>query len=85
MKYLVHGPAIPENEIYGTLDVTFFEVMTASIVAESVLCTVEPAAGEIGFVPRNAKRRRLPPLHSRHRRRSSVLHRFILIYSLLNF
>jgi len=83
MNYLVHGPAIAKDEIYGALDVTFFEIMAASVVAKSVLCTVESTAGEIGFVSGYAKRRRLPPLHSRHGCRCCVLHHLILIYWLI--
>lgn len=41
-EYLVHGPAIPKDEINGALDVAFLEVMPASVVAKCVLCTVEP-------------------------------------------
>jgi len=72
--YLVHGPAIAKNEIDGSFNVAFLEVMSACIVAKGVLCTVETASGEVCFVAGYAKRHRLPSLHPRHWCRCCVLH-----------
>lgn len=44
VSYFVHGPAISKDEIDGALNVTIFEVMPASIVAEGVLSAVETTA-----------------------------------------
>lgn len=48
--YLVDGSAISENEINGTFNVAFFEVMPTSIITKCILCTVESTAGEVRFV-----------------------------------
>lgn len=71
--YFVHGAAIAENEVDGAFNVAFLEVMPAGVVAESILCAVESAAGEVSFVAGNPKRHRLPPLHPRQRRRRRIL------------
>ena len=50
-KYLVDGPAIAKDEIDGAFNIAFLEIMAASVVAKSVLCTVESTSREICFVP----------------------------------
>ena len=72
---LIHGPAIPKYEINGAFNITFLEVMPTSVVAKSILRTIKPTTGEVRFIPRYPKRRRLPSLHSRPWRWRRVLDR----------
>lgn len=78
MAYFVDGPPIAENEVNGALDVTLLEVMPPCVVAQRVLRAVKSTPGEQRLVAGDSQRHRLPPLHSRHRRRCCVLRTHII-------
>lgn len=59
--------------------------MPSGVVAQSVLCSVEPAAGEVRLIPWYTKRCCLPPLHSRHRCWRRILHQWLMNQTCLKY
>lgn len=53
--YHVHGLPVAEDEIYGALYETVFEVMAAGVITKRVLPSVESAVVESRLVARNSK------------------------------
>lgn len=53
--YHVHGLAVAEDEIYGALNETVFEVMAAGVITKSVLASIESTVVEGRLVTGNSK------------------------------
>lgn len=59
MEDLVHGEAIPEDEVHGARDVAVLEVVPALVIVQRVLRPDKVATEEDGGIPGDAQRHRL--------------------------